>query len=187
MLDCLSFKIDVMTMRRLILLRHAKSDWPVPGIPDQERALNRRGQESATKIGAYMARHGLIPDRVLCSSARRAKETWIRVAAELPQAPDTVYEDRLYNATPDVILDLARKIKGARSVLLVGHNPGLEELAGLLIASGDLEHRERLRQKFPTAGLAVVDFAIDDWRKLHPHAGRLERFVAPRSLETATD
>jgi phosphohistidine phosphatase len=70
---------------------------------------------------------------------------------------------------------------------MVGHNPGLGELAALLIASGEVEARQRLIEKFPTAGLAVIDFALDDWAKLHPRAGRLDRFVVPRTLETATD
>ena len=74
-----------------------------------------------------------------------------------------------------------------RSLLVIGHNPGLQDLAGTLIASGDLDHRERLREKLPTAGLVVIDFALDEWAKVHPHAGRLERFIAPRWLEAATD
>lgn len=155
---------------------------------DHERPLNQRGLETAGKIGSYIARHGLVPDRVLCSTAKRARETWDRVAIELPTPPEVEFEERLYNAQPAAIMEVLRNFKGrARSLLVVGHNPGLQELAGLLIASGDLEHRERLREKFPTAGLAVIDFALDEWRKLHLHAGRLERFVAPRMLEAATD
>ena len=157
-------------------------------MPDHERPLNQRGQETAPKIGSYMARHGLVPDRVLCSTAKRARETWTRVAVELPTTPEVTFDEQLYNAEPAAIMEVLRKFKGrARSLLVIGHNPGLQEVAGLLIASGDLEHRERLREKFPTAGLAVIDFALDDWRKLHLHAGRLERFVAPRMLEVATD
>jgi phosphohistidine phosphatase len=171
-----------------MLLRHAKSDWSAGGMADHDRPLNRRGQETAPRIGAYMVRHGLVPDRVLCSTARRARETWKEIAGEFEHDPPTSYEDRLYNATPDAILGVIRETKTAiRSLLLVGHNPGLQDLAGVLIASGDLDHRERLREKLPTAGLVVIDFALDDWAKLHPHAGRLERFVAPRWLETATD
>ena len=157
-------------------------------MPDHDRPLNRRGQEAAPKIGAYMARHGLLPDLVLCSTALRARETWEELATEFTAHPLTVYEERLYNARPERILELVRDTKDrVRSLLLVGHNPGLQELSSLLIASGDLEHRERLREKLPTAGLVVIDFAVDEWTKVHPHAGRLERFVAPRWLEAATD
>jgi phosphohistidine phosphatase len=175
-------------MRRLMLLRHAKSDWSEPGLSDHDRPLNRRGQETAPKIGAYMARHGLVPERVLCSTALRARETWEEVATEFKNHPLTVFEDRLYNARTDAILALVRDTRDRiASLLLVGHNPGLQELAGLLIASGDLTHREKLREKLPTAGLVIIDFAVDEWAKVHPRAGRLERFVAPRWLETATD
>ena len=176
------------SMRRLMLLRHAKSDWSAAGMPDHDRPLNRRGQETAPKIGAYMVRHGLVPERVLCSTARRARETWEELAGEFKEHPPTIFEDRLYNAAPDAILNLIRDTKTAvKSLLLIGHNPGLQDLAAVLIASGDLDHRERLREKLPTAGLVIIDFALDDWAKVHPHAGRLERFVAPRWLETATD
>ena len=175
-------------MRRLLLLRHAKSSWSEPGASDHERPLNRRGQEAAPRIGAYLARHTLMPDRVLCSTARRARETWELVAAEAPGAPPATFTDRLYDASPRALVDVFRHAEpDAKSLLVVGHNPGLQEVATQLIASGDLEDRERLREKLPTGGLVVIDFAIADWSKLHPHAGRLERFVVPRMLETATD
>jgi phosphohistidine phosphatase len=97
-----------------------------------------------------------------------------------------VYEDRLYNAGPEAIIALVKKTAPAvRSLLVVGHNPGLHEAARHLIASGDVEARERLNEGLPTSGLAVIDFAGKDWRKLHPQGGRLERFVSPRSLAEA--
>ena len=175
-------------MRRLLLLRHAKSSWSEPGASDHERPLNRRGQEAAPRIGAYLARHTLMPDRVLCSTARRARETWELVAAEAPGAPPATFTDRLYDASSRALVDVFRNAEpDAKSLLVVGHNPGLQEVATQLIASGDLEDRERLREKLPTGGLVVIDFAIADWSKLHPRSGRLERFVVPRMLEAATD
>jgi phosphohistidine phosphatase len=99
-----------------------------------------------------------------------------------------VYDDRLYDATPETLLDVFHETdEKVGTLLLVGHNPGLHEVATLLIASGDLEARQRINEDFPPAGLAVVDFALDGWGRLHPHAGRLERFISPRSLATATD
>jgi phosphohistidine phosphatase len=175
-------------MRRLLLLRHAKSAWSDPGTSDHERPLNRRGQEAAPRIGAYLDRHGLIPDRVLCSPATRARATWELVAAAMSAAPPASYVERLYDATPRAVLDVIRHAdRDVDSVLVVGHNPGLHEVATLLIASGDLDHRERLREKLPTGGLVVIDFPIADWSKLHDRSGRLERFVVPRRLEAATD
>ena len=175
-------------MRRLLLLRHTKSSWSEPGASDLERPLNRRGQEAAPRIGAYLARHRLIPDRVLCSTARRARETWELIAAEAPAVPPATFVERLYDASPRTLLDVFRHAEPeAKSLLVVGHNPGLQEVATQLIASGDLEDRERLLEKLPTGGLVVIDFAIADWSKLHPRSGRLERFVVPRTLEAATD
>jgi phosphohistidine phosphatase len=175
-------------MRRLLLLRHAKSSWSDPGVSDHDRPLNRRGQETAPRIGAYLNGHRLIPDCILCSTARRARETWDLASAEMPAAPPASYLERLYNAAARAIVDVARHAPpDANAVLLVGHNPGLQDAATLLIAAGDLDDRERLREKLPTGGLVVIDFAIAQWSKLHPHSGRLERFVVPRMLETATD
>ncbi len=171
-----------------MLLRHAKSSWSEPGARDLDRPLNRRGQDVAPRIGAYLARHGLIPDRVLCSTARRARETWELMASEAPAAPPATFSEKLYNATSRALVDVLRHAEPeAASLLVVGHNPGLQEVATALIASGDLEDRERLREKLPTGGLVVIDFAIADWSKLHTRSGRLERFVVPRMLEAATD
>jgi phosphohistidine phosphatase len=175
-------------MRRLLLLRHAKSDWSEPGTDDHERPLNRRGQEAAPRIGAYLHRHKLIPDSVLCSTARRTRETWELIAAEVKAAPPATYVERLYDATSRTLLDTLRDAEpGGTALLVVGHNPGLHDLATLLIASGDLDDRARLREKLPTGGLVVIDFAIADWSKLHARSGRLERFVVPRTLTAATD
>ena len=175
-------------MRRLLLLRHAKSERSEPGGRDLARTLNPRGRSEAPQIGAYMARHGLVPDRAMVSTAARAQETWALAAAAFATAPAIISEARLYDAGPQAILDLLRELPAdIRTLLVVGHNPGLHEFAALLIASGEVEARERLREGLPTAGLAVIDFAFDDWRKLHAQSGRLERFVSPRSLELATD
>ena len=171
---------------RLLVLRHAKSEKAEPGLSDRERTLNARGQADAATMGAYIARHGLAPDLALVSSARRTRETWARVAAALAEPPAPRYEQRLYNARADAILAVIRELRdSAHSVLLIGHNPGLHDLARSLIASGDVEWRERLNEGLPTAGLVVIDFAANDWHKLHAHGGRLERFVTPRSLAEA--
>ena len=171
---------------RLLLLRHAKSEKAEPGLRDHERRLNDRGERDAETIGAYLAGHGLIPDLVAVSTSRRTRETWEHVAATLAASPPVSFEERLYNAGTEAILAVVKDTKSAvRTLLVIGHNPGMHEVARLLIASGDVEARERLNEGLPTAGLAVIDFAGKDWRKLHPHGGRLERFVTPRSLAAA--
>jgi phosphohistidine phosphatase len=131
-----------------------------------------------------MASHALLPDRVLLSPARRAQETWKCLAAALAPQPAAVTLDKLYDATSHAILAAVREAPAsAHTLLVVGHNPGLHEAALMLIASGDVDARERLTEKLPTCGLVIVDFAIDDWAMVHPQSGRLERFVSPRTFD----
>jgi phosphohistidine phosphatase len=172
-------------MRRLILLRHAKSR---PGDRDHDRVLAKRGREAAPRMGAYMASHGLRPDLVVCSTAMRTRETWELVAPAFDEPPPVIFDARIYANNPDVLLDLIRGTKADVHVLiLIGHNPSFQVLADLLSASGHGDARRHLREKFPTAGLAVIDFPVDDWDRVHPRSGRLDRMVTPGSLEEAPD
>ena len=172
---------------RLMLFRHAKAEKGAPGMRDRDRELAPRGLKEASRMGAYMARHKLVPDLVLVSPARRTHETWDGLATGLPARPVT-FEDRIYEGGHEAILATIRETEAAVGTLLVvGHNPGLHDSARLLIASGDVEARERLNEGMPTSGLAVIDFALGDWEKLHPHSGRLERFVTPGLLKAETD
>lgn len=170
-------------MRRLILFRHAKAERSQPGELDRARTLAERGWKDAGRMGAYMASHALIPDRVLVSSAVRTQETWKSASAAFKPAPGATTVDRLYDATEHTIFGLIKDVpSNAHMLMVIGHNPGLHELARLLIASGDIEAREQLMEKLPTSGLVIIDFAVDAWNRLHPHSGRLERFVTPQSL-----
>jgi phosphohistidine phosphatase len=174
-------------MLRLMLLRHAKSSWP-PGMQDAERPLSDRGEAAARLMGSYMAQHSLVPGRVLCSPARRTRDTWSVVSPRLPAPVDAVFDGRLYAAGRQGILSVIREQDAAVHVLLLlGHNPGMQEAAEWLIASGDVEQRERLREKFPSAALAVIDFALDKWSGVHERSGRLEHFVTPRWIAEATN
>jgi phosphohistidine phosphatase len=173
-------------MRRLLLLRHAKAERSVPGGRDEERVLTDRGRTDAAKLGAYLLRHGLVPDLTLVSSAARTRETWHQAAAAFEHVPSTQFEERLYGAPPDTILQVIRETAPkVTTLLVVGHNPGLHEAAIMLVAAGDIDARQRLNEQFPTAALAVIEFAIPDWRRLHAQGGRLEHFVLPRSLAAA--
>ena len=197
MLSCRRFEIDLVastgirifdTMRRLLLLRHAKAERSEPGTADRSRVLIDRGRKDAARIGTYMAGHGLVPDRVLLSPAARTQETWKYAAPAFHPQPAAASAERLYDATPHSILAVIKDTPTtAHTLLVVAHNPGLHELALMLVASGDVETRERLREKLPTSGLVIIDFAFDKWSKLHPQSGRLERFVSPRSLEAAAN
>ena len=156
-------------------------------MQDAARPLSDRGEAAARLMGGYMARHSLVPERVLCSPARRTRETWTGIAAQWRADMDVVFDPRLYAATPQTVLSIVRaQDDAARTLLVIGHNPGLQEAAELLIAAGDVELRERLREKFPTAALAVIDFAIDKWSRVHERSGRLDRYITPRSIAAAT-
>jgi phosphohistidine phosphatase len=175
-------------MRRLLLFRHAKAERALQGTEDRARVLIERGRKDAGKIGAYMAGHALTPDRVVMSPSARTQETWKYASAAFKPAPAAQSVERLYDATAHAILSVIQDAPAtAHTLLVIGHNPGLHELAIMLIASGDVEARERLREKLPTSGLIIVDFAFDDWSKLHPQSGRLERFVSPKTVEAAAN
>jgi phosphohistidine phosphatase len=174
-------------MRRLMLLRHAKTERAEPGQRDRDRKLTKRGRDDAAVIGAYMARHGLTPDLALVSPAKRTQETWALAAPAFAKAPRLLVEERIYNATTEALFKIISEARGAHWLVVVGHNPGLHDIAVQLIASGDADTRERVTEKLPTSGLVVIDLAFDDWSHLHLHAGRLERFITPRLIAAATD
>ena len=170
-------------MLRLMLFRHAKSDWPA-GVPDRERPLAARGRRAAPIMGNYMVRSGLTPSQVLVSPARRTLETWDAAAGAWVSPPTAAYEEAVYEATPRELLDLIRRRGNASPLMLVGHNPGLEQLTSLLVTPHD---RVRLPEKFPTAGLAVIDLPAASWSDVRPATGTLERFVTPRALEAEAE
>lgn len=175
-------------MRRLMLLRHAKSDWSLAGQTDHVRDLAPRGRKAAPLMGRYMTEHGFIPDHAIVSTATRTRETWRLVADALPIRPSVTFEDRIYEASPgNILATIAQAPAAAQSLLVIGHNPGFHETANLLIGSGDRRMRKNLLDKFPTAALAVIDFDIDDWPAIRRGNGRLACFVTPRAIGCAND
>lgn len=175
-------------MRSLMLLRHSKAVPAGGNLRDHERMLDPRGREEAAKMGVYMARHGLVPDEVIVSTASRTRETWALAAPAFAAPPLAVFDERLYDAAPDTILEVAKAApQRSKSLLLIGHNPGLHKAAVMLLATGDVEARERLIEQLPTTGLVTIEFAFDDWKQLRPQSGRLDHFVTPRSFAVTTD
>ena len=159
-------------MRRLLLLRHAKAERSQPGGNDRERVLAERGRADALKLGAYMVRHAFMPDLAVVSTAARTRETWEQVAAAFQDIPRAKFEDRLYEAPPQAMLAVIKETAPRiGTLLLIGHNPGLQELAAILIGAGDVDARQRLKEDFPTSALAVVNFALEDWSRVHRGAG----------------
>ena len=178
-------------MLQLLLFRHAKSDWTVASRGDFDRPLAERGRRDAPRMGAYMREHAIMPDLVLCSTARRTRETLdlllvdlTPAAVKLRSAPPRVdFEEALYLAESFDLLDRVRMVpRGVARVMLVGHNPGMHELAMDLAGAGARADRTHLAGKFPTAALAVITFEVADWSEVALARGRLERFVTPREL-----
>jgi phosphohistidine phosphatase len=168
-------------MKVLTLLRHAKSGWDDPAARDFDRPLNPRGRRAATTVGREMRRLGLAFDTVVASPARRVIETLDAVE----QAFGTLaprYDERLYLASPQTLLDVARETdEQAGRLLLVGHNPGLEELLLRLSAKSAL--RSEAEVKYPTATLAEMRFDVASWRRLPDGGATLVRFIRPRDLD----
>jgi phosphohistidine phosphatase len=170
-------------MLTLTLLRHAKSSWSNPSLPDRERPLASRGTADAPLIGRAMSERGIDPELVLCSSARRTRDTLALVLPELKVEPRVVYEDAFYHASPAEMLRALHAVQpGTSRVMIVGHNPELQVFALDLIGSGSKHLRDRLREKYPTAGLAVITFASGLWSNIAVNTGTLTLFLGPRDL-----
>jgi phosphohistidine phosphatase len=179
-------------LKRLMLLRHAKSAWDEPDLPDAERPLAKRGLKSAPLVGRLMLAEHLIPDLVLCSTARRARQTWELISAAWPHQPRQQQLSGLYMATPRQILAILRDYGGdADAVLVIGHNPGIGDLAAWLVNQGDATDIRRMREKFATAALAVIDLPLEGWHDFRDTSvstwnGHLTRFVVPHDLAPET-
>lgn len=172
-------------MRELYLLRHAKSSWDDPALADHDRPLSRRGERAAPLMGRFMAEHGLFPDHVLVSPSQRTRQSWRYAATELGQGySEAEFDDAIYNASADRLLSLLRLVpEDASRVLLIGHNPGMEDLASSLAdENSDHDAITRMREKFPTAALACFTVTAP-WNALDHATACLTRFVTPRQLE----
>lgn len=166
-------------MRRLLLLRHAKAV-PLSFGDDYDRALTDRGRADARRMGEWIAAATLAPDCCLYSGAARTRETFEIVAGALPRSIEAKEESALYDAPSQRILGLVRGLPASvGAALVVGHNPGMAELANLLTGEGGSAERRRLAARFPTSALAVIAFDRPDWSGLAPRTGRLESFVTP--------
>lgn len=176
--------------RELVLIRHAKSAWP--DLPDRDRPLAPRGRRQAPLVGTWLRAAGRLPDLVLCSTARRARETWQLMAVELCAPVHVTNEEWIYGADAASLLDLIRQVpEEVQTLLLVGHAPGIPDLALLLAddrraaSAGDAagDALKRASGKFPTAGVAVLAIA-GAWSALEPGRAQLTDFKVPRDLES---
>ena len=177
-------------MRRLMLLRHAKTENEAPSGRDEDRRLDHRGHRDAAEIGGWIGRHPPFPDLVLVSHAMRALQTWEiawEAMKELVSAPEVELVPELNGADVSQLLETIRDASSAdpKRLMLVGHNPGMHELVLALAGGGDRAGRKALTDNLPTSGLAIFDFDIDDWADVAFRRGRLAVFVSPKLLRQA--
>jgi phosphohistidine phosphatase len=176
--------VRMTELLKLFLLRHAKSSWDDPELDDFDRPLNGRGRKAARAMGKYLERQAIRPSLVLVSAAARTRATFELIAPRLDGAPSVV-EAGLYEASSTQLLERLRRLDDRDpSVMLVAHNPGLEQLALTLCGEDDAsEALARLRDKFPTGALAVLEAELGHWAELAPGTCRLAAFVRPKELE----
>ncbi len=165
-------------MKRLILTRHAKSSWDDPATPDHDRPLNERGRAAAAELGVWLASRGYVPGEVLCSDALRTRKTWSGLAPALPGTPILNLKPALYHAGPDVMLAVLRHA-GEDCVMMIGHNPGIAEFAGRLVARAPISAEFN---RYPTGATLVCDFMVDDWAEVGFGMATTVDFIVPREV-----
>lgn len=174
-------------MKRLILLRHAKSDWDDPVARDFDRPLNRRGEKAALLMGQFAARRAIHFDMLVASPAVRVVQTLETFFTGYGETLDARWDRRIYLASSPILFDVVRDLPdSADSALMAGHNPGLEELIlDLVPDDGANPIREDVEVKFPTASIAVLDLAIDSWAQARENVATISSFTRPRDLDPA--
>lgn len=166
-------------MPTLVVLRHAKSDYPA-GVPDHDRPLASRGLRQAPLAGQWIAEHLPVPDVVLVSTATRTRQTWSAVSEVLPNAPEVHFEPRIYEASVSTLLDILHSVDASADVvLLIGHNPGLEDLVATLASNPESVPAINAEEKFPTSAVAVMRSDMP-WSSWSERSAELTHFVVPR-------
>ncbi len=175
-------------MKTLYLMRHAKAGWDDPAQRDFDRPLTPRGQAAALLMGRFLRAQGIEVDLLFASPAMRNQMTWERLESSWKSGIAPKFEDGIYMATVDTLLGLVQSAPvSARAVMLLGHNPGLEDLSFKLLHDGDAGGMDLLDQGFKTAALAELSFDVRDWHDIAVKSATLQRFITPRSLDRTMD
>lgn len=173
-------------MPRLLLLRHAKSSWGDPGLADIERPLSPRGRRNAAAIARAIDAEGLMPDKILCSPARRTRETLAALLPYLSGEGRVAIEPKLYDsAHEDYVAAIARSGGEARTLMVIGHNPTIQATARWVAGDGEPGLVAEVAAKYPTGALAVIDMGQVGWGQVKPGSGHLAAFIRPRDLDPA--
>lgn len=172
-------------MKTIYLMRHAKSSWKDATLDDFDRPLNKRGRRAATLMGEHMVSNALEPAQILCSPSRRTRETLERLQGCIGESIPTRFEKGIYLAeAPELLTRLRGLSDSLSSVMVIGHNPGLEQLAHMFAGGGE-GAGPRMNGKFPTGALAVLNADADTWEQVAPETTRIKAFICPRDLEAA--
>ena len=170
-------------MKRLAILRHAKSSWDDPGLDDFNRPLNERGRKAARRIGRELKQRGMKFDLVVASAAARVRETIDAVQEKYDFAAPIQFEPRLYGASEAALLELVRALsEEVKAPLIVGHNPGLEQLIADLAEDDAQGLRQRVAGKFPTGALAIIELPAKRWAEVEPASGKIVELILPKEL-----
>lgn len=168
--------------KTLYILRHAKAEVGAAGQDDRDRGLTERGVEAARGMGKYFVKHGIKPDKILCSGARRTRDTWSHISEAFPQMQAVEYSDKLYLSSAAETLSLISTLPEAiHSLMLIGHNPGFHQLALKLAKKGEDDTLDLLALKFPTCALATIKLDLP-WFAMNHASGELKSFITPKLL-----
>lgn len=167
-------------MRRLILFRHAKAE---PQGDDHDRILTPEGLDAARGMGAWLESEGMVPDLVICSTSARTRQTWREAKQAFDPQPPVIFEEMIYEATAEILFEVVRNTDSdVMTLMLIGHNPGMESLTAMLANSAEPEVAERFEKKFPTAAIAVLDFEDTPWAAIEEKQAWLFAFETPKHL-----
>jgi phosphohistidine phosphatase len=175
-----------MAVKTLYFLRHSKALAAEANTDDHARMLSERGERDASMMGEYLLAQGVHPQLVLCSPSTRTRQTFQLMQAAMERPLNVQYESKLYLASPKEVLDIVAGVEpSVRSLMVLAHNPTLQQLAYDLTETGDEKLKSELAQNFPTTALAELQFSAEEWAEIAPRSGTLKRFVMPSEFETA--
>lgn len=171
-------------MLRLYIMRHAKSSWAIPGARDFDRELNDRGLEDLVKVSKVLKNESFFPDKIICSSATRTRQTLDAVMNAFSHEPEIVFTERLYSSGLAEYIEIinANSESNAKSIMIIGHNPMCGSLAISLPGSGEAPELEKIAYKYPTAALTIIDFDTNNWSEVSKGKGILLKSIFPSEI-----
>ena len=169
-------------MLSLYIMRHAKSSWAIPGARDFDRELNERGLHDLVKISHVIERENINPDKILCSSAVRTRQTLDAITDAFKNEPEIVFTERLYSSGLAEYIEMINATGDAKSLMIIGHNPMCGSLATSLPGTGESAEIEKIAYKYPTAAISIIEFDLDNWSQVTKSSGTLKKSIFPSQI-----